>query len=78
MPRKSPRRRPPLRCGPKTGAAAIAFGLQIAIEAAMLAELEQQRRSHMASIGTFKKSGHARLRWGLLVKCETAEARQYS
>jgi uncharacterized protein (DUF736 family) len=36
----------------------IAFGLQIAIETAMVAELEQQRRSDMASIGTFKKSGH--------------------
>jgi uncharacterized protein (DUF736 family) len=44
--------------GPKAGASAIAFGLQIAIEAAMVAELEQQRRSDMASIGTFKKSGH--------------------
>jgi uncharacterized protein (DUF736 family) len=57
-PRKSHRRRPPLRSGPKTGASSIAFGLQIAIEAAMVAELEQQRRSDMASIGTFKKSGH--------------------
>jgi uncharacterized protein (DUF736 family) len=57
-PKKSFRRRPPLRCGPKPGASAIAFGLQVAIEAAMVAELEQQRRSHMASIGTFKKSGH--------------------
>jgi hypothetical protein len=36
-PRKSRRRHPPLRSGPKTGAAAIAFGLQIAIEAAMVA-----------------------------------------
>jgi uncharacterized protein (DUF736 family) len=56
--RKSRRRRPPLRSGPKAGASAIAFGLQIAIEAAMVAELEQQRRSDMANIGTFKKSGH--------------------
>jgi uncharacterized protein (DUF736 family) len=56
--RKSHRRRPPLRSGPKTGASSIAFGLQIAIEAAMVAGLEQQRRSDMASIGTFKKSGH--------------------
>ena len=50
--------RPPLRSGPKTGASSIALGLQIAIEAAMVAELEQQRRSDMANIGTFKKSGH--------------------
>jgi uncharacterized protein (DUF736 family) len=57
-PRKSLRRHPPLRSGPKTGASSIAFGLQIAIEAAMVAALEQQRRSDMASIGTFKKSGH--------------------
>jgi uncharacterized protein (DUF736 family) len=49
---------PPLCSGPKTGASSIAFGLQIAIEAAMVAGLEQQRRSDMASIGTFKKSGH--------------------
>jgi hypothetical protein len=36
-PKKSHRRRPPLCCGPKTGASSIAFGLQIAIEAAMVA-----------------------------------------
>src|SRR5258708_4544010 len=35
--RKSHRRHPPHRSGPKTGASAIAFGLQIAIEAAMVA-----------------------------------------
>jgi len=35
--RKSHRRHPPLRYGPKTGASSIAFGLQIAIEAAMVA-----------------------------------------
>ena len=35
--RKSRRRHPPLRYGPKTGASSIAFGLQIAIEAAMVA-----------------------------------------
>jgi uncharacterized protein (DUF736 family) len=57
-PRKSRRRRPPLCCGPKRGASAIAFGPQIAIEAAMVAGFEQQRRSDMANIGTFKKSGH--------------------
>jgi uncharacterized protein (DUF736 family) len=56
--RKSLRRHPPPRSGPKTGASSIAFGLQIAIEAAMVAGFEQQRRSDMASIGTFKKSGH--------------------
>ena len=31
------RRRPPLRSGPKMGASSIAFGLQITIEAAMVA-----------------------------------------
>jgi len=36
-PRKSRQCHPPLRFGPKTGAAAITFGLQIAIEAAMVA-----------------------------------------
>ena len=36
-PRKSHRRRPPLRSGPKDGCSSIAFGLQIAIEAAMVA-----------------------------------------
>jgi hypothetical protein len=35
--RKSHRRHPPLRYGPKTGASSIVFGLQIAIEAAMVA-----------------------------------------
>ena len=35
--RKSHRRHPPLRFGPKMGASSIAFGLQIAIEAAMVA-----------------------------------------
>jgi uncharacterized protein (DUF736 family) len=43
---------------PEGGASSIASGPQIAIEAAMVAGLEQQRRSDMASIGTFKKSGH--------------------
>jgi uncharacterized protein (DUF736 family) len=57
-PRKSQPRHPPLRSGPKTGAAAIAFGLQIAIEAAMVAGSNSTRRSDMANIGTFKKSGH--------------------
>jgi hypothetical protein len=36
-PRKSRLCHPSLRSGPKTGAAAITFGLQIAIEAAMVA-----------------------------------------
>jgi hypothetical protein len=36
-PRKSLRHHPPLRSGPKVGASSIAFGLQIAIEAAMVA-----------------------------------------
>jgi hypothetical protein len=40
-PRKS-HRHPPLRFGPKTGAAAIAFGLQIAIEVAMVAGSNSQ------------------------------------
>ena len=42
-PRKSHRRHPPLRSGPKTGASSIAFGLQIAIEAAVVAELENSK-----------------------------------
>jgi hypothetical protein len=36
-PRKSHRRHPPLRFGPRAGASSIASGLQIAIEAAMVA-----------------------------------------
>src|SRR5262249_30356426 len=35
--RKSPPRHPPLRSGPRAGASSIASGLQIAIEAAMVA-----------------------------------------
>ena len=35
--RKSPRGHPPLRSGPQAGASAIVSGLQIAIEAAMVA-----------------------------------------
>jgi uncharacterized protein (DUF736 family) len=54
--RKSPRRHPSLRYGP-TGAASIAFGFQIAIEAAVLAGSKTARRSDMANIGSFKKSG---------------------
>jgi uncharacterized protein (DUF736 family) len=56
-PRKSRRCHPPLRSGPTTGAAAIAFGLQIAIEAAMVAGSYSQRRVDMANMGIFKKSG---------------------
>jgi len=40
--RKSRRRHPPLRFGP-SGAASIAFGFQIAIEAAVVAELENSK-----------------------------------
>ena len=40
--RKSRRRHPPLRSGPRAGAASIASGLQIAIEAAMVAGSKQQ------------------------------------
>src|ERR1700722_16530194 len=54
--RKSHRGRPPLRCGP-AGAAALAFGFQIAVEAAVVAGSETARRSDMANIGSFKKSG---------------------
>ena len=39
------------------GASSIAFGLQIAIEAAMVAGSTSNRRIDMANIGTFKKSG---------------------
>src|SRR5690242_11942932 len=47
-----------LRCAAaQTGAASIAFGFQIAIEAAAVAELETARRRDMANIGSFKKSG---------------------
>ena len=42
---------------PKAGAASIAFGFQIAIEAAVVAGSKQLRRSDMANIGSFKKSG---------------------
>jgi uncharacterized protein (DUF736 family) len=56
-PRKSRRRHPPLRSGQQAGASSIASGLQIAIEAAVVAGSKQQRRSDMANIGSFKKSG---------------------
>jgi uncharacterized protein (DUF736 family) len=56
-PRKSHRRHPPLRFGPRAGASSIASGLQIAIEAAMVAGSKTARRSDMANIGSFKKSG---------------------
>src|SRR3954468_16538099 len=55
--RKSHRRHPPLRSGPRAGASSIASGLQIAIEAAMVAGSKAARRSDMANIGSFKKSG---------------------
>src|ERR1700730_11565901 len=47
-----------LRCASaQAGASSIAFGLQIAIEAAVVAGLKTARRSDMANIGSFKKSG---------------------
>jgi uncharacterized protein (DUF736 family) len=47
-----------LRCAAaQTGAASIAFGFQIAIEAAVVAGSETARRTDMANIGSFKKSG---------------------
>jgi uncharacterized protein (DUF736 family) len=55
--RKSHRRHPPLRSGPRAGAASIASGFPIAIEAAVVAGSKQLRRSNMANIGSFKKSG---------------------
>jgi uncharacterized protein (DUF736 family) len=51
------RRHPPLRSGPRAGASTIASGLPIAIEAAVVAGSKQPRRSDMANIGSFKKSG---------------------
>ena len=51
------RRHPPLRSGPRAGASSIAFGFPIAIEAAVVAGSKQLRRSDMANIGSFKKSG---------------------
>jgi uncharacterized protein (DUF736 family) len=39
------------------GASSIAFGFPIAIEAAVVAGSKQLRRSDMANIGSFKKSG---------------------
>jgi uncharacterized protein (DUF736 family) len=60
-PRKPRRRHPPLRSGPQglgpAGASSIASGLQIAIEAAVVAGSKQPRRHDMANIGSFKKSG---------------------
>ena len=55
--RKSHRRHPPLRSGPRAGASSIASGLPIAIEAAVVAGSKQPRRSDMANIGSFKKVG---------------------
>jgi uncharacterized protein (DUF736 family) len=56
--RQNSRRPPssaPLR--PVPGASSIAFGLEIAIEAAVVAGSKTARRSNMANIGSFKKSG---------------------
>jgi uncharacterized protein (DUF736 family) len=48
-----------LRCAAApAGAASIAFGFQIAIEAAVVAGSKTARRSDMANIGSFKKSGN--------------------
>jgi uncharacterized protein (DUF736 family) len=55
--RNSPRRHPPRCSGLQAGASSIASGLQIAIEAALVAGSKQPRRSDMANIGFFKKSG---------------------
>jgi uncharacterized protein (DUF736 family) len=55
--RNSPRRHPPRCSGLQAGASSIASGLQIAIEAALVAGSKQPRRSDMANIGSFKKSG---------------------
>src|SRR5580693_566043 len=41
----------------RAGAASIAFGFPIAIEAAVVAGSKTARRSDMANIGSFKKSG---------------------
>src|ERR1700749_2824274 len=56
-PRKSLRRHPPLRSGPRAGASSIVLGLSIAIEAAVVAGSKTARRSDMANIGSFKKGG---------------------
>src|SRR5579862_3923426 len=55
--RKSHRRHPPLRSGPRAGASSIVLGLSIAIEAAVVAGSKTARRSDMANIGSFKKVG---------------------
>jgi uncharacterized protein (DUF736 family) len=48
-----------LRCAAaQAGAASIAFGFQIAIEAAVVAGSKTARRSDMANIGSFKKVGN--------------------
>jgi uncharacterized protein (DUF736 family) len=48
-----------LRCAAApAGAASIAFGFQIAIEAAVVAGSKTARRSDMANIGSFKKVGN--------------------
>jgi len=57
-PRKQHHRHPPLCSGQQAGASSIAFGLQIAIEAAVVAGSKPHRRSDMANIGSFKKVGN--------------------
>ena len=48
-------RHPPLRFGLQAGASSIASGLEIAIEAAVVADSKQPGRNDMANIGSFKK-----------------------
>ena len=55
MPR--PAGKPPMAQCSRNKASSIASGLQIAIEAAVVAGSKQPRRSDMANIGSFKKSG---------------------
>jgi uncharacterized protein (DUF736 family) len=54
--RKSHRRHPPLRCGP-AGAASIAFGFRSPSRPRWSRSSKTARRSDMANIGSFKKSG---------------------
>jgi uncharacterized protein (DUF736 family) len=55
--RKSRLHRPPLRFGPQAGAASVASGRSIAIEAAWCGSKNRKWRLIMATIGTFKKTG---------------------
>jgi uncharacterized protein (DUF736 family) len=64
--RKSHRRHPPLRSGPRAGALSIVLGLSIAIEAAVVACSKTARRSDMANIGSFKKAGSSEFQGEIL------------